>query len=495
MPARTRVGLAVMVAAIVLGIWIEWLYRGPRLGINALLICGGLVGAVMLVATLSRTSLQGGGKWLMAASLLFAALLAWRDSSTLNGLAIVAMLTCLGVGAARLRSGELRTHSLTEYAADAASAGLHGAGGVMALTCSDVEWSRIPRPRNSNWGGLARGILLAIPLVFVFGALFRSADAVFANGVNRLTDWNGAEFLGHAVLAVLFGCVAAGWMRQALVRPEAEPAIGPKPEWLGLGIVETGVVLGALNALFAAFVAVQFRYFFGGDNLVQVTPNFTYADYARGGFFELVTVVALVLPLLLFGDWLLRREKRSHGHLFRGLAGLLVVQLFVIIASALERMRLYQVAYGLTELRVYVSAVIIWLGIVFVWFAATVLRGQRERFAFGMLVSALLTVIGLHIWNPDERIVRANLALLQRKDRIDTDYVVGLSADAVPAILIALPELEYPRRAELAGTLHYQWVRAGQPQTGGRPAPPSDWRAWNLGRVKARQALTEAFPR
>src|SRR5206468_563436 len=98
------------------------------------------------------------------------------------------------------------------------------------------------------------------------------------------------------------------------------------------GVTEVAVVLGLLNALFLAFVLVQVRYFFGGAALVQVTRGLTCADYARRGFFELVAVTALVLPVLLAAHWLLPKESTGPQRLFRVLAGSLVAMLFVIMA-------------------------------------------------------------------------------------------------------------------------------------------------------------------
>ena len=51
---------------------------------------------------------------------------------------------------------------------------------------------------------------------------------------------------------------------------------------------------------------VQFRYLFGGAALVQVSETLTYAEYARRGFFELVAVAALLLPIMLLLDWVAR---------------------------------------------------------------------------------------------------------------------------------------------------------------------------------------------
>ena len=71
-----------------------------------------------------------------------------------------------------------------------------------------------------------------------------------------------------------------------------------------LGTVEVGVILGLINLLFLSFVIFQLPYLFGGMELVQNTPDFKLAEYARRGFGELVAVAALVLPMLLSGTGL-----------------------------------------------------------------------------------------------------------------------------------------------------------------------------------------------
>jgi len=93
-----------------------------------------------------------------------------------------------------------------------------------------------------------------------------------------------------------------------------------------------------------------------------------------------VTVAGLTLPLLLtlhaWQDWQGLDSPGQHAapeRLFRALAALLLALLFVIMASALARMNLYRSEYGLTELRVYTTAFMGWLAVVFAWFGATVL--------------------------------------------------------------------------------------------------------------------------
>ena len=138
-----------------------------------------------------------------------------------------------------------------------------------------------------------------------------------------------------------------------------------------LGTVEVGVILGLMNLLFLSFVIVQVPYLFGGMDLVQNTPDFKLAEYARRGFGELVAVSALVLPVLLTGQWLIRKENPFAGKLFRVLAGVQIVLLFVIMASAVQRLVLLtgNLGYGMTTIRLYPLIFMGWLAIVFVWFA------------------------------------------------------------------------------------------------------------------------------
>jgi hypothetical protein len=286
----------------------------------------------------------------------------------------------------------------------------------------------------------------------------------------------GAEKIGAEASAGVAGAggVPTTEVAGACVVPGAEA--GPV---LRLGVVEVGVALGMLNVLFMSFAAVQVRYLFGGAGVVVETAGLTYAEYARRGFFELVWAAALVLPVLLAAHWLLRKEGRVQERIFRWLAGGLLLMLFVVMASALWRMRLYQGEYGQTELRFYTTAFMGWLALVFVWFALTVLRGQREWFAFGALVAALVVTGLLNVVNPSARIVRANAALARERGFFDAEYATSLGADAVPALLEAAPSLDRSARAEIARNLLVRGWAVG------------DWRSWNLSRARAGAAVAE----
>ncbi len=192
-----------------------------------------------------------------------------------------------------------------------------------------------------------------------------------------------------------------------------------------------------------------------------------------------MTASGLVLPLLAGADWLVRNESREHQRTFRQLAIVLLLLLAVVMTSALARMRLYVAAYGLSEIRVYATAFMLYLAGVFAWFAWTTLRGQRRRFAFGALVQGFAVLGGLHLINPDAFIVRTNLARPPAERPFDGWYAASLSADAVPLLVEALPRLDGREQCRVAAGLGDQL----------RKLERDDWRNWNFARSRARRLL------
>jgi len=215
-----------------------------------------------------------------------------------------------------------------------------------------------------------------------------------------------------------------------------------------------------------------------------VTRNLTYAEYARRGFFELVFAVALVVPVLLAADWLLARRQQGDELVFRALAGVQIGLVVAITASALHRLRLYHASYGLTDSRFYAMVLLIWIGVMLLWLAATVLRGRGDIFAFGALAAGLSTVALLFVINPDAVVARTNVARMASADasvRFDVAYATSLSADAVPVLIDALPALPADVQCPLARHLLRRWP----------PGRERSLRSWSWSAARASDAVRE----
>lgn len=490
MSDKTKLGLEILGAAAILGLLGDLLLRATPWGVNVGIWVLALVGLAVALMVRSGVEARGQGRWLVVPLILFAALFAWRDSNTLaviNGLALLAALSGVVL---RSGSGRIAVSGLLEYVFWGFQTALFAFAGILPTAFRDVGWRELRGGGYAPLLAVLRGLAIAAPLLLLFGTLFVAADAVFEDLVSNLFDFDLAEFFGHVLLFAGIAWASAGLLRLAIAGGEL-PTPGERPAFLRLGIVEVGVVLGLLDALFLAFVLVQVRYFFGGAGQVLGSGGLTYAEYARRGFFELVTVTALVLPILLLAHWLLRSGKPWHSRLFRFLAGLLVSLLFVVMASALQRMRLYTAEFGLTELRLYTTAFMVWILTVLILFVLTVLRDRRDRFAFGALATGFLAVATLNVINPDARIVRTNVARHEAGKQFDAAYLASLSADAVPALTAAFPKVGQKRLpAEVTYTPEgEQKIHVGLTlQTAVEKrwkATDTDWRTYNISRARA----------
>lgn len=492
---RTKLGLGVLVAALGLGALGDVLLKATPWGINAPLWISALIVFAVVLGRLGGVGFGGGEWWLAPLAILFTSFIAWRAAPMLVFLNLSMVLGALSLFAVRGRQGSLKLSGIFEYVLGGFYTGLCAVAGPVPAVVKDVEWREVAHGRWQSVLAAARGMLIAAPLLLIFGSLFVAADAVYEGLVREVLNFDVTEELGHLLLTGFLTWISAGLLRLVFLGREPDWTSSDRPASLSLGAVEVGVAFGLLNALFLSFVVVQVRYLFGGSDVVS-TAGLTYAEYARRGFFELVAVTALILPLLLLAHWLFRSDNHARERFFKTLAGSLLVLLLIIMASALYRMWLYLQAFGLTDLRFYATAFMIWLAILLSWFAVTVLLSdQRNRFAYGALLSGFAAVILLNAVNPDSIIARVNVNRMEDGERFDPYYLTTLSTDATPVLVAALPRIgDEPLYEE--ETI----VKSGEEQPTKGPtikkilvdrykSEISDWRTWNLSRGQARNLV------
>jgi hypothetical protein len=236
------------------------------------------------------------------------------------------------------------------------------------------------------------------------------------------------------------------------------------------------VPVGVLVALFAVFVTVQLAGLFGGSEYVLRTANLTYAEYARGGFWQLLAVTVLTLGVIAGTVRFASTESAADRLWLRVLLGALAGLTLVIVASALTRMWSYQQAYGFTVLRLLVEATEVWLGVIYVLVIAAGVTLRTSWLPRAAVATGIGTLLVLSALNPDGLIAEQNVARWQETNKIDVPYLAGLSADAVPALTELPPELRNCLLVKIADGLVLE----------------EDWRTWNLSRQQARAVLEGA---
>lgn len=516
---RARLAARTLADALLLGIVGDAILRVPSWGANMTVWTIAIIAAMLTLARRRYEAIPADARWLLMPIVALSLLFSLRDSEGLvayNTLALFGTLALLSVTIAQGTEHRVLDSRFRELAHSALTLGISVFVGMIALLLSDVSFRQVAGARGASRTMAAiRALLVAIPLLLVFGSLFASADPVFARLAGEVFHIDAATVASHLAVSGIIAWFVGGLLRATVLSTTRGMRSLPFPD-SALGLTEVSTALGSLIALFAAFVAVQLRYFFGGDALVQATAGMSYADYARRGFFELVTVSTLVLPVLLSANALLRRDSARADLVYRILSGTLLCLLGIIMYSAIARMRLYQSAYGLTEDRLFATVFMGWLAIVFVWFAATVLRGRERRFTAGVLVSGWATLIALNFADPAGYVARFNIARAENGKEVDVMYIARLGGDAAPALA------EYLARERVVPPAG--WVIAGSPGTnvatmpadsvigrtdGARvstdygercqaarrllhdwgPETSTDWRGWTFSRARARRAV------
>ncbi|NUP56170.1 MAG: DUF4173 domain-containing protein [Gemmatimonadaceae bacterium] len=493
---------AILLHALLVGVAADLLLRDGFTGLGFPLWLAILaLNALSLVWRDGRQVPRETAAWLGLA-ILWGGSMAWRGSGSLQLLDFVATLFCLGMAAVSL--GDPRTALLAERMRDTIWAGGRVIRsvivGVLPLAFRDAALPAAFSPLRGRFHPALRATLIALPLVLVFGALLRGADPIFASVV-ALPDFDLGTLLSHVVVIGFFAWVTAGWARSAILTGPPAPRL-PEQLPFSLGALDVSVALGALNVLFAAYVLTQMGWFFGGERFLQSQTGLTAAQYARQGFFQMVWVVLLVVPVLLATRAALRPEPaltRRHT----ALALPLLALLGVMIVSAVLRLRLYVQYYGLTLDRFYPLVFMGWLAIVLAWLALTVLRGRGRPFAAGAVASGLAILLMLDVVVPDVIVARVNVARAAAPANgsvgLDLAHLASLGAEAIPitvaAVLAAAPTAivaDVDSSAELARCraarrLLTQWGPTSRAQL----ASADEWRRWNRGEAMAVRTVGE----
>jgi hypothetical protein len=490
--------------AILLGITADALLRVSLRGV-ALPVWTTLaaLALVSLTWTAGRRVSREVAAWL-ATAVVFAVTVAWRDAETLDVAGIFATIGALLMAAVASHPPQAAIFAarVRDLLFAAATRLRTAAAGWAPLVLGEAIVPREEAGASGRAAPALRAAGIALVLLVVFGALLRSADPIFASLV-ALPDVDIGTVASHIIFAGFFAWLVSGWARAALDARPAPPI--PSVPSLTLGTLEVTTALGALNALFALYVLTQLGWFFGGEHFLQARTGLTAAEYARQGFFQVVLVVLLVVPLLLATRAMLAPDRalaRRHTALSLPLLGLLGA----IIVSAASRMRLYVHYYGLTTDRVYPMAFMAWLAIVLGWLAWTVLRDRGERFVMGAIGSGVAVLLLLNLAAPDAIVARVNIARAADatrggSTRLDLLYLARLSGEAAPlavASVLAPPrtapgtlahaeaELE---RCDAIEVLARRW--GPESATAATYREPGAWRRWNAGEAAALRVVAE----
>lgn len=344
---------------------------------------------------------------------------------------------------------------------------------------------RIAPEKRKTFRNIFIGLIISAPLLVVVIALLAEADTVFQNVIadifKLLESIGSIPFAEHVGVIGIIAVLLFGYLAVVL-KAEVEGVSVPVEKSTGgsdATIVVTVLVM--VNAVYILFCAIQFTYLFGGEEIIRSIPDYTYAEYARRGFSELIVVTVINLSILLIG----LHFTKNGGKLDRlvlALRCLLVLCTVIMLYSAHLRLKLYEDAYGYTYARIFAHTFICLL---FILFLLTLYKLWRRKLSLvkAFAIAALLVYTTLNYVNVDAIIAQKNIDRYFRTGKIDLDYLQELSDDAIPELV----RLSAAADADTNGKQMAAFLREKQAELRSK----NPWQSYNFSKSKAKRILSE----
>ena len=485
-----------LAAGLLIGVLAEMVLDGPAYGLNIVIVVVALLGAGWLLRRPGRAP-DPLDAWLPITAVALAAFVAVRGDPFMALVDTLGALAFTGASLVAFSGLPVTRRSASVVAVMAAmtlEATVAGAARVIRTFRPGASLRSIRVPAAAV--PFARGLFLALPLAVIFAILFASADPIFRRTVADFLGWqlDLGGLPGRMLFVLACSWLAAGMLSVSAVGiPEiSRSSLGAAartgvvvPEGR-LGAAEALIVLVVIDAVVGLFVGLQIAYLFGGQNTI-LAAGMTYSDYARRGFFELVAAACLAGAVVVVLEATVARRSRPY---LVALLGLLALTAVVLVSAAL-RLRLYQDAYGWTELRLYVLTTIVSLAAALALMTGLALTDRMRWLGHGLAVIGVVALVALNVLAPSafvaarnvERVIDPTLVAPGGHAGLDATYLGVLPDDAVPILVEALPGLPAREQRAVLAILHERKAELATDPAFGGPA------AWNLGRERAKASL------
>ena len=285
------------------------------------------------------------------------------------------------------------------------------------------------------------GVVIAVFPTVIVGALL-SYDAAFVALFKKLFAFGWADFFSHLfslLLGVPIGMYFYGIFYSSLKgKGTSFDAACCRKNMAAVRLLPRLTALVAtlpLLLVYALFFASQWEVYLSAFSGI-LPSDFTAAQYAREGFFQLCAVAVINLVLIMAMQSFVRRRTEKSGWTTRILSIVFSCITLGLIATAFSKLYLYITRFGLTPKRVYAGWFMMILAAVFL---LVLLKQFFQRFRLipsaAVVCVALFAVLALS--GSDRMIAKYNVDryLAGTLDDVDVWAMEELGDAAIPELI------------------------------------------------------------
>lgn len=350
--------------------------------------------------------------------------------------------------------------------------------------------------------GIAVAIIPTVIVMFLLNyeeAFTKIFDKIFEMDISAVFSHIASIVFGIPIGIYLYGIYISSVDNKqiALISEENCKKIEQK-----IQIAPTVTALAAVIPLlivYVIFFVSQWQYYVSGFT-GKLPENFSYAEYAREGFFQLCIVSAINLAVIT-AVIVLTKKGRFHSAVMKTLTVIFSVFTLILISTALSKIAMYIKYYGLTQKRVYATWFMVVLAMIFI----TVTLSRFITKIKAPAVSAAILVVAfaaLSLCNADRLIAKYNIDryLDGTHENIDIDALSELKFAAVPEMVRLAKHFDEEQGTNIAVIIPFSTEESDE-YYALRAALHSNARAiveledniftYSINRAKARNALTD----
>lgn len=305
------------------------------------------------------------------------------------------------------------------------------------------------RAKGRRMSDVLIGLLIAVPVCVVAVVLLAMGDSAFSGLLSaawqRIASFD-LTVPWKIVLIVLIWPLFTGFVLGVRRAPKSRAAVPPPAYRSGkvhrsssirfLSPTVSVTVLTALSAVYVMYLFSQLSYFFSAfASLLPEDYTFTYAEYARRGFFEMCLLTLVNFSLLCAALLFTRRTGKRVSPALKAVSCVVCAFTLLFIATSLSKILLYVSSYGLTTLRLY-TAVFDGMLLICVVCLGAHLFWPKWKYMRVILVSVSAVFIVFALVDADRIIAAYNTSRYlndtTQATEIDVDYLSTLDSAAVP---------------------------------------------------------------
>lgn len=336
-------------------------------------------------------------------------------------------------------------------------------------------------------GKIAIGCVIGVPILLIAGGILMGADAAFEGMMNLILSNIEIDLenivprlliftiLFFPLLGFFYGIThqyeirrRSKWEIEGIERAEGSHKTG-----IDFTIAMTVSTLLAL--LYLLYIGSQLSYFISAFSSI-LPEHYTYAEYARRGFFEMIPIACLNIGVIgVLNLFVAGKEEPKKARWIKAYAFFFIGFTLFIVMTALSKMAMYMGIYGLTLKRIYVTWFLV-LCVISLGLIALKMCKEKLKLFKSLFIVFTVMYLGLNYMNPDYQVARYNADLYIQKeiDTIDSFYSLSLSAVEPFLEMNATAYEGYANRLE-----NYRW----------ETERVDSWQEWNLSYHNANKLL------